>query len=135
MLANFCLVFLSKGVDRQEGEDPTLNSCSCNTSAMVSFSSRLLPTSLVLALAATMCEGRCLRHLAQKSKNSTTTSPHMVKPHLANKLRPLSSLGADLDYSYYDPIGPFEMYWSFVGEGADESIELAFTLPSDIFIG
>ena len=27
------------------------------------------------------------------------------------------------------------MYWSFMGEGDDEEIEISFTLPSDIFIG
>ena len=123
--------------------NPRLISLICNTRIMTTSFIKTFAISFLALIATPPSYGRCLRHLLKNSDNATTTSPPnnphgnldgLTNPH-GKTARPLSSLGADLDYSYYDPIGPFEMYWSFEGEGDEESIEMAFTLPSDIFIG
>ncbi|GMH95286.1 hypothetical protein TrST_g7363 [Triparma strigata] len=44
-------------------------------------------------------------------------------------------MASDLPYYHYDGVGSFEMRWGFLGDGADEEIELEFTLSSDIFVG
>lgn len=41
----------------------------------------------------------------------------------------------ELPFAFHSRQGQFEMRWGFNGTGAEEIIELEFTLPSNIFIG